>query len=257
MRRLLIATVAIVIILGGLTTAAGAHGVGVINACVSPTGDAECGGVAVSGVGNATSEEGSAATATGDAACHESYDGIEEPVPCVAVSGTGDADCTGSPYEPCASATGTGDASGGVVSASGAGNASGAHAISGAGDAAASVVSVTVTGNATGPAPVSAAGGCRFTSDDAYRPCHDEAVDEDANGFYTAASGTGQAEANLVAASGTGDAESCVAASGTGDADGSCSIEGVPLEASGCEAGQDAAGTAAACWGTDRSHALP
>lgn len=156
---------------------------------------------------------------------------IDEGPVCANV--TGDAECND------VAVSGTGNASGGVA-VSGTGDArADLAAVSGTGDATAcrliACVAVAPFGDATADIPVSVTGGCRDNPGRSYVPCAEATVFEDAEGYYSSASltgntscrtslcvtasGTGGAEAQMLAASGTGHAgKGFFTASGTGDA---------------------------------------
>lgn len=181
--------------------------------------------LAVSGTGNAGSTSTAvAASGTGDAnACR---DDLGPLVPCTAASGTGDAFACSNyggsfPLRYCTAASGTGDATSNWVAASVAGDATTPYPTS---EAAVSVLGdATSQGTGTSYAVL---GQCNA------QDCVDASVNEDANGYWLAVSGTGDASGSY-AISALGDAKAdchrlplttynrvlgCTAVSGFGDA---------------------------------------
>lgn len=163
---------------------------------------------------------------------------VEDPTGAACANATGDAECRA------VALSGTGDAAGYFAAASATGNATGFTAVSGTENASGAFVAASATGNATAPLPMSAAGQCRQTDDWAYRSCMDATYEEDAQAYWIAASGTGNAEGFYAGASGTADARGCIALSGTGSANSDCSPS---LEVSLCDVIHEEADSRVAC----------
>lgn len=190
---------------------------------VSGTGESQADDLAASAMGDATGDL--TASGTGDAdGCGPFPSEVTLFVrvpPCLAVSGTGDAQADD------AAASGTGNATGRIAAVSGGGDtASETLAVSGTGDAAAQAAAASGTGNATSTTPVSVTGGCRQEPSDRSRACFDVSTMGNASGHHAAVSTSGDATGHSTAISGTGDANANVTAiSVTGNATGPQAVD--------------------------------
>lgn len=223
-------------------------------AAASGDGPARGWWTAASGEGPATAGDAAglaAASGTGEArGGHASVAGTGPASGTVAASGTGPADGT-------AAASVDGPAHG-AVAASGTRDASGAVAVAGLGDARGSVGAASLLGEAEGgEAAASGTGTARGwvaasgSNDCGHQACFGVGAQEDSEAWTVAASGTGEARSEGVAASGTGPASGYAAASGSGPAQGVAAVSGAgPAQGSVAVSGTDDADGPVAVSGT-------